>query len=382
MNSHIKIRIDFFIKIYLNKFPNSRNEINQFFNINLFDNLKAFFGLLNLFFINFYNKEFIFITTRNKSIIQCLDKNNILVFGTNFDKKYCNKSGIKFYWHSGIHSAIKLFYNRNSTFFLNIYTTLLNKKLKNLKYLILYEDTLPLGIYFTEFCRDKNKISICIQHAAHTILPFLPVDGFSSKYNLVYDKDQKTFYKDSNSVLIILGLTYDFNKIIEKSKTIILVGTGYYGLDPVFYKRSLKIFSLIKNTLLTDGFNVLYRPHPNENYNIEIQNYFKNNEIDQSSAAILLSKTRKIFIGYNSSLLYEASKIGHIVINIFDEIIPNLIFKTDHTLKITKFDSSIIHKLNDTPIKDIKSTKLKYRLENAFKCINQIENEESNIFYK
>jgi hypothetical protein len=374
MISKIKKRIDQFNKIYLHAFPNSHIEIDQFFRIGIIDYIKTIIGIFRLFTINFSQIEFVFISTRNKEIIYSFDKKKIIIFGANEDIIYCQKLRVKYYWYSGIHSAIKISYN-NTSIFLKLYNILLKFKLRNLKYIFLQEDTLPLGIYFTEFCENNNKITICIQHAAHTIVPFLPIDGYNSKYNLLLDNDQKIFYSGTKSHLINLGLTYDVEKIYTKSNIIILVGTGYYGLDPIFYLRSLVVFTLIKNTFSNLGYDVFYRPHPNEILNIDYKSHFKQNEINQTPLKILLSDSRKIFFGYNSSLLYEASKLGHVVINILDKIIPNLIFKTHYTLDINNFETYFINQINESNISDINLIKLKDRVMNAINIINKNEDE-------
>ena len=359
------------VKTYNVHYTNSNVEFETAFKINFITYLKALVGILYYFFYNLKNQRIYFFESfRNQEIINLFDSKNILILGGNNDKKIATKNKYGFLWTSPIYSAIILASSNKTTFplksFIYIFKYKFNKQKINF---FLYEDTLPIGIFFSLFGKYFNKQTFCLQHGFGTKKEIL-FDGSLCKHNLLYSITQKEFI-EGDTKFYELGLPFDINLPVEKSNEIVLIGTGWKGLDPEFYEKSLKYYNQIKEIFDKSNYKIFYRPHPNEK-EIDYKSY--NFNIDKKSKIECLSDTQKIFIGYISTLLYEAKVSNHLVINIIDNKMNRLAFETDlsiNPLYSVDFLKEIIYLYENKKINNNQINSLKSRF---FKIFDQIEN--------
>jgi hypothetical protein len=193
--------------------------------------------------------------------------------------------------------------------------------------------------------------------------------------------NRKVYFLNTTCVPGLKSLLLSYNQI--KYAPIISITFGTIAPYFAFLEILLSGVEIVLTTITELGCKTAFTKEAfiakisNKISNLNKKDNIKNeqNEINQTPIKILLSDSRKIFFGYNSSLLYEASKLGHVVINILDEIIPNLIFKTHYTLDINNFETGFINQINESNIRDIKLIKLKDRVMNALNIINKIEDE-------
>lgn len=324
------------IRIYSVAYPHSINELEKSFKITYSTSFKACVGIIYLLFLKMKRENsFIFESLRNQEIIDLLPKEQIMILGGKNERRECLDKGYRFFWIGGIVAAVILAGEKNVLFPLRITIWVCKLKLKNLRtYFMLYEDTLPVGLFFALLGNNCGQQTISIQHGFCTEGELF-FDGHLCKFNLSYSKTQAKFIKGKESTFLELGPPFDIKYPIETSNEVILVGTGWKGLLPGFYDNSLKDFRRIQSILVPQGWRVFYRPHPNEN-EADYLAFFP--EIDRRSKIDCLSNTKKVFIGYISSLLYEAKVFGHGVININDQDMPELAFTTHLKLDKANFN--------------------------------------------
>jgi len=289
---------------------NKKNKTMKRFIINLIN--KLFIGDLRI-------KKYIFVGLRYKDLLTALNKSNVLIVCRDKSEVlFAVKNNISFIYggmisNNVIESSLK---NINNNLILDVkkYYDILNKIPKN-SFLILTSDTKPIDIFFLKISQKhcSNIKIICIQHGIFPILdPNVYVaEGENSPINLLYDEYQlnaaKRYIKNSN--LIILGPPWNIEIIREKGPLkIVLVGAG--GSQ---YHNTYDIFAILYNELRKLNINCVYKPHPTENKE-NIKLYFDNNSIEEKK--YLLSNNPKIFIGINSTLMYEAFICGHTVYNL------------------------------------------------------------------
>ena len=303
------------IDIFTNERPNTVFEMNRAWSATYLTYIKAYFGVIYLYFLRIEDsRKYFFQTFRNKEVIDCLNQEEIVILGNRQHLAACRASNFKLIWVGGIVAAIVIATRGGHTLPLRLQLYLAKKSMgKPRKYFFLYEDTTPVGIFFAIFANEHSHISICIQHGTPMIKE-LWLDGLLCRYNLLYQLSMK---EDMNpeSNYFELGPPFDIIKGEDVSFMIILVGTGYSVVKPSFYRRSLDCYQRIANQLNNSVWKVIYRPHPCER-GFDYSSHFSN--VDKSSKVTCLSGARKLFIGYQSSLLFEAKTFGHSAITLID----------------------------------------------------------------
>ena len=309
------------IAIYTEGRAYAVSELNKEWNTHCYTYIKAYIGVIYLYFQAIKGpRKYIFQTLRNKEIIECLNPEDITVIGSRNEFFACKKQNYQFIWDGGIAAAVIVAARGGSTLPLRLQISLAKKATgRSRKYFFLYEDTLPIGIFLVTIANERPHVSICIEHGVHSTKEVL-LEGLSCRYNLLYQLDHKEGL-NGKSVCLELGPPFDVEVSNELSSSIILVGTGFQGLFPSFYRKSLDCYRKILNVFEKTGWRVVYRPHPSErpaNYSSHFTH------VDKSLKTTCLSGPRKIFIGYQSTLLYEAKVFGHSVIALRDPDVGQL----------------------------------------------------------
>jgi len=325
----------------------TKNGFSNFYNIylpkNNYNFFKYIFGLIYLLYRPKCTEKYIFLEFRNYLYATKLEINNVLFissFSSNFKKK-------KIFLYTGLITAISYSIRYNITLPLCIYIRLYKKIFNtNEKYFFLHEDTLPIGIFLTSFAKYYNHKSICIEHG-HPLSNFDIIDGRRSSINLLMTNARKKLLPQ-NSIIIEIGLPYEIvtNKILSKPSEVIFIGTGWVqNVD--LYKKSLQIFKSLLNLIITKSdYRIFYRPHPMEN---KFKNLYDIFDVNQVEKIQLLSTSPKLFIGFSSTLLFEASYFGHPIIELVDiDLINNrLIGITPNNIYDLKCDTNFNDVVNN-----------------------------------
>jgi hypothetical protein len=367
----IKDRISETEKITCKVEFNAHQEFEKAWKLGLLNYLKLFYGIFHLFFFRIDNRiKYIFHTPKHQSLIELFNQNEVLVISGNNHKNLCKELNYNYFIYFGFLESIIVAKKYNLNFIATIYMYLFNRKTKNRKlFFFLYEDVLPIGAFLSLQIRSKDSKIIMIQH------------GYASKKSYLYESNECDFYFlydikkirrfASKEKCIEIGLPFEASITTKFQNNIILVGTGLSGVNQSEYIDSLLNYtSIIK--FVDKAYKIKYRPHPCENVHSYINFGF---DIDQSNKNSLLSQDLKIFIGYESTLLYEAKLIGHICIYLvknntieIDYDVDLLLNESD--LKNLEFILPIIIKNRESQILTLSSQKsLKNRFLNAIDLI-------------
>jgi hypothetical protein len=293
------------------------NQFKVFFHSVVFECIS---WIMPMFHMNNIPK-YIFHGLRHRALLEILPRSEVLVLGGRNEYMYCLQKGYRFHWIGYISKSFQLyiFENKKQPFFrfIKYIRNLFLNKIKSNTYLFLWEDTQPTGLTLSVALRSIPNLNIvCVAHGMFLRYKneFVPAEGQQCKFNLVWAESQKKMFKEKNGcATFVLGLPYDVKPSSKLSRNVVLI--GHCGLDgeKIEYFYSLYHFCKIFTVLDKAGFNVSYRPHPQDNVNF-VKSIFSKVSFEDKNTALALE--RRIYIGFMSSMLFEASKFGNIVIGL------------------------------------------------------------------
>ncbi|MBF0328711.1 MAG: hypothetical protein HQL10_06110 [Nitrospirae bacterium] len=281
---------------------------------------RYFINIMNAFgIIMSKNKKFIFVGLRYKQLLNGLKSDEVLIIArSKSDVIYALRNRIAFIL---VHNIVYFFYkayfeNNTKSLESEMYRFYrLFSLQKEICYLILTSDTHPQDMFFSSLANQFNSVFrvLCIQHGMYA--DFVVNDdlvvraGERTPFNVLYNETSKKYYSKyiKNSEFFIMGPPWDIPHVRDEGiRDVVLVGTdeGSPFSD---------IFQELSNLLKKNKINHTYRPHPSDT-NVLPDGLLQC--IDTRSKDDLLSGAPKIFIGFISTLLYEAYICGHTVFSI------------------------------------------------------------------
>jgi hypothetical protein len=364
---HEKIVCDLktMIEIFASAYPASSQQMDKTYRSIPATYIKAWLGVVYMLTSrSLRSRKYLFETFKNKELIDCLDPKDICILGGRFDRQACSTHGYGYFWTGGVMAAIIVALRDGRTTPLRLQIAFAQRKLKSRNtYIFLYTDVLPISNFFALLGDSCSLPTICVAHGWWVPLKseILIDDGEHCRFNLLYSMQQKPFNQSSRSTFFELGPPFDAECGEEISNEVVLVGTGAKGMMPEFYFRSLEVYSSILEQLGGCGWNVRYRPHPNEDPSGYSTHF---TDVDKRPKSICLSGSRKLFVGYESTLLYEAKTFGHSVVRLLDSTItepsfapnaisfaPNAILKTDSVATTIEATIDRLHReMHNAPI--------------------------------
>lgn len=307
---------------------------------------------------------YIFQGLRNKEYMAVFDPASVLVVGSHVEKEYADAHGYGFCWSYPMRSAIHSKISRRLNFFAIRQINLWVKELSKFDRVIffIYEDTQPLGVFFVYVGRLLPSIvtSVCIQHGFFLKYYYpIRIDGELSDINFVWGMSQSELISPNKLKIFEIGLPYFARAKPFNELHVILVGTGMEGSGTDIYERAINTYTKIHHALANiSRIKTFYRPHPNE-YNdeeliVKLNNIFS--LVDDPNKLAQLDGPRAIFIGVESSLLFEAGIAGHFVVRLkLDESLPifhlDFEFKENEASELIQWIRSIANGKIEKPIK-------------------------------
>lgn len=286
---------------------------------------KAFAGL---FFFpkrrSLKDVEYILENLRNIHYVNNCDPASVLVIGSWNEAKYAKSMGYKFCWSYPIECSLILQRLYNVTALIDFHSSAWCKALKlgNKKFVLLYEDTQPIGCFFAALTKlsslNSNCKTICIQHGYFPSFEgFSTIDGSFSEFNFVWDVNSIIKIGCDPLKAFEIGPQFQLKPANRKLNKVVFVGPGSNHDGTGEYNSTLqcyhKIISLINFQIRSKA---AYRPHPCELadklLSNKLQRLFDN--VEYVSKREILTEDRHVFVGTSSSLLFEADYCGHIVI--------------------------------------------------------------------
>ena len=182
----------------------------------------------------------------------------------------------------------------------------LREALRNMNYLILNSDGLPLARAILSSTYGLKTKSICVQHGTFYNSILGEIDGSKCDLNVIQNRSQEKFFKNSGAnVDIIYSELLDFyeclqGKYYSTKKLVVMIGQGLYSEDKLKHQKLLLDYKEVIEILRKNGVKLRYRPHPTE---------YKNPLLLLKILLVLRCLPTKIidynftFIGHRSTLL-------------------------------------------------------------------------------
>lgn len=246
---------------------------------------------------------------------------NVVIIGGIKELRYARLKGYGFHWDGYIRKLFNIFYFLQSRvafdvlFF--IVRNLLGRQIGIQGRIFLFEDTVQIGVPLASILRDITPV-VCIAHGffAKANNGFHVVcDGDLCSFNFIYEHYQKDFYFRDKETCFTLGLPYEVPLLDGVSREIILVEQSTTDM-PEEYILCLNRMQSLAKILNICGYKFTYRSRPGV-----ASSFIMNGlcSIHNGDKMELLGGSRKIFIGFNSTLLYEAGAAGHVTIGLNDD---------------------------------------------------------------
>jgi hypothetical protein len=262
--------------------------------------------------------KYVFLTMFFSDVMSTLPPKEVMVIGGRKELLFCLHNGYRFYWSGAIFYGFNLFiFSGKNNFFSAVIIFLRKSFLKepNKRYLFLSNDSQPEGMTLSISLKSIPNLNIiCIAHGMINGDPTRINEGESCKFNWVWNQSQKSSFKeDINHASFILGLPYEIHQVQSQCREVILVGHCGLSSSSIDYFYSLYSFSKIYQILEAAGIHVFYRPHPEDDIEY-VQSIFSNVSLSKKNE--LLTSSRRIFIGFESSLIFEAQEFGNSTIGL------------------------------------------------------------------
>ena len=322
--------------------------------------------------------KYVFVNSRFKDIICSLDREHVVVMGGITDVLFCIRNNIKFVWIGYLVKAFDIYhyYGRDKSY---IKALLLLERItcsNNRRHVFLWEDTLKVGASLAcLFNKNKFIDTVCIQHGLLSFGSDLKPDGAVSNFNFFINSSQNKFFSNSSEKnSCVIGLPYDIliKPPLEKNIYLVGIGSSTSLIGNSMYLYSLWVYTKIQKEFIKSGCKVYYRPHPTEDMSI-YKSFFLN--IETAPKKNIFSASLSTYIGFNSTLLYEAGFFGNITIGINPSEASQYISDFDTSLTIDEKDiNQIVKKLNQYIAKKNKPSLQKETINKRFlRCVNAVD---------
>jgi hypothetical protein len=344
--------------------------------------IHAVISIVKYLISNKPSNTYIFEGLRHRAIIELLPAAEVMVLGGRNEFLYCMNKGYRFHWSGYIVKSFQLYIwghkekplSKAILCIQKIFANHIGKK----RYLFLFEDSLPVGMTLSACLKAIPELNIvCIMHGVlgvPEISPLLP-EGLTCKFNLVWDQNQVKNFEcknEPNSATFVLGLPYEVLRSQHLSHRVVLVGHDGIGNDFGSYFYTLYHFCKVFRLLKKAGFDVAFRPHPQDDLDF-VSRVFPVLCLEDKFK--LFSSGRMVFIGFYSSLLYEARQFGNVVISLDASPLPDRV-ELDVDCLIPEFDyDKLPERIFD--LLDARSSTVDVSIESLssrfYRCLQQID---------
>lgn len=268
----------------------------------------VFFKVIIYFIISKFEKnnhqkyKYLFVNSKFKDILVTL-KQEAIILGFKNNNTFAYKNAA--FWGNFLNFLFK--YKLRKKFIWNFLEKNISNYINNkdIQYLVVSNDSLPLERFLIYVFRKFKKKSICIQHGIY--YNNYPIEFFDGNYadelwlwaDVFYDNRKK-------SKQIVFG--YPFKLIEQKEifepNSICLFGQDFYHYSDEYGKIFLNMIDKIINELhqKCPKFKIYYKPHPRENITSLLP---KNVEIYKGGVQESFQRFDFI-VGINSTVLIEA----------------------------------------------------------------------------
>jgi hypothetical protein len=310
-----------------------------------------------------------------------LPADSVVIIGGLREWRYCKQHGYRFHWDGYIRKLFNIFYflklNIAMSILIFLIQNLIGRRLGANGRLFVFEDTVQIGVSLSLILKDITPV-VCIAHGTISRAGAnfdLVADGGVCAFNFVYDEHQAKVLENLGSTCFIMGLPYEIPKLSGWVEQIILIEQSTPDM-PEEYDVCLPIMVTLYQLLKQAGHDVTYRARPGVDVSTLLDKF---DSIHAGDKMQLLAGRRKVFVGYNSTLLYEAKVCGHVTVGLDDSMFPFMRrYSTDFVLSEitgTSVNASIgeaLIKLRGEP--SVSNEPLKNRF---YACLENLEKSAS-----
>ena len=311
-------------KIQYSSYPDASTSDKRTYNKILKDSgIKVFLKtLLNIFNPDKTKKKYIVLGLREESFLTSLPRKNTLLIARNFREVFfAITKGYSFrYLGLAEYYLIRAYFENKPSLLQGLVKQLvvLVTSSKKSRFIFYFNDFAPLEVIFRIISNEGKRVfTVCVQHGVllKTNQGFIQ-EGSLSDYFLANGHEQAEIapkFLGGKVKIVNLGPAYELPLLKEKSSLeVILVSNGGADVDLKRSQLTNLILNKLSKKLEENLINYSIKLHPSD----VILSYDAKEKIFLGTKNDVLSNNPKIFIGFVSSLLYEAHSIGHTSIEI------------------------------------------------------------------
>jgi hypothetical protein len=302
----------------------------------------------------------VFREAKHAAYMKSFDRRNVLLTGWVGEWRLARREGYRFAWSFGVTAAVDLAMFRGWMLPLRIVLAQWRRALGRPRRVTVYlsEDTQEFGTFMAHLVRrlPNDARTVCIAHGYYSRLDVpLRYEGAQCDYNFVWDEHQTALMSATHAGLQVIGPPHDARARPAALETVVLVGVGHPSADEAVFARSMACYAEIAETAARrHGLRVVYRPHPSERADTELMGLLRARfgEPDDLPPAERLGGPRSVFVGFVSSLLYEASVAGHPIVYVAGHPGIHPVFERDLDLDpddLSAFDGWLARTRASTP---------------------------------
>lgn len=280
---------------------------------------KILMGLLNS---NVSEKEYLVLGLREKSFLTSLPRKKTALIAKNLSEVlFAIKERYSFYYLGlAEYKMIEAYFERDPSKLVGILVKILRlvDKLKKPAFIFYFTDVAPMEIIFRIISnQNEGLFTICLQHGVllEVNQEFI-LEGSLSDYFLSNGEEQRRIASrllGEKTKIFDMGPAYEFPIIEDEGPLdVILVTNG--GADVDLKRSSLtnRVLNQLSKRLEVHSIKFSIKLHPSDqSISFEAkENLYNGTKYD------VLSNKPKVFIGFVSTLLYEAHLIGHTSVEI------------------------------------------------------------------
>jgi hypothetical protein len=273
--------------------------------------------------------RYVFLNARHRDLLAGFDGGEALVVGGPADRRIARDLRMPFCWQADLYLAAReLLFGGSEQAAAPVLARWRRFFAAQADpcYLVVGNDTSPISLLLVQIAATcPNTISVCLQHGLfNDCYHGDDIEGRNSDLNLVYDASQRAemLRRLPRARVGVMGYPARLPSVApmpEPSPRVVLVGTGEVE-RPHNYALSLQRYADAALALRAAGYQPEYRPHPSEREPVPLPGAPM--PVRREAKAALLGGPRKVFVGFNSTLLYEAHCFGHLVVVLDDPKLP------------------------------------------------------------
>jgi hypothetical protein len=266
--------------------------------------------------------RYIFVGGKYADLMRGLPREEVLVIGLFNDWLHCLRHRIPF--ASGLPVLRAVLKNVDNAEYLVDSTLhgILPLPGDRTRYVILFNDSLPLERTYCLLAKEKGLRTACVQHGVFTSAsPPRVYDGGIADLMLVFDEHQRRLLVEGGvpaDKVRIIGFHSDMTRTESlaagRKRRVCILGQPWGAYYPEIETRYHALLERVIPALKQAGLNLAFKPHPSEQAAPYLDRY---EPIERASLERCLGKY-DVFISFTSTALIEATLAGRVAIQIFD----------------------------------------------------------------